>query len=284
MTLRPASESPIVTVASLRFYEELNDFLAPPRRKRTFAYRCGRGATVKHVIEALGVPHTEVELILANGDPVDFSYVVREGDRISVYPVFEALDVTPVLKLRGEPLRRTRFVVDAHLGGLARYLRMLGFDTLYENGYADDELVRISAAERRILLTRDRALLMRRSVSHGCYVRSTRPRQQLEEIVARLDLYRAFAPFSRCLRCNRELEPVAKEAIRDRLPARSDEFYRRFWICGACDRIYWEGSHWRRMRELVGGLGGQEGAARGGRSGARGSRGNARAGRPSCAD
>ena len=243
-----------MAVASFRFYEELNDFLSLQRRKRDTAFVCAPGATVKHAIEALGVPHTEVELILANGESVDFCYVVQQGDRISVYPAFESLDVTRVLKTRAEPLRRTRFIADAHLGGLAKYLRMLGFDTLYDNGFTDVQVARISAADQRIVLTRDRALLMHKLIDHGCYVRGIRPRQQLQEIISRLDLYRAIKPFSRCLRCNRELEPVEKEAIRDRLPSRSAPFYSRFWICNECGRIYWEGSHWRRMEQVIGEL------------------------------
>ncbi len=240
-----------MVTATFRFYEELNDFLPADRRKRQFAQTCARGATVKHVIEALGVPHTEVEVILANGASVDLSYVVRDGDFISAYPMFESLDVTPVLRVRPAPLRQTRFIADAHLGRLARYLRMLGFDTLCENGYADDEIAGIAARERRIVLTRDRALLMRKSITRGCYVRATRPRQQLEEVVSRLDLQRAFDPFSRCLHCNRALGPVTQDAIRDRLPPRTAECYRRFWICGGCERVYWEGSHWRRMEQLI---------------------------------
>jgi uncharacterized protein len=243
-----------MAVASFRFYEELNDFLPLQRRKRDIAFVCAPGATVKHAIEALGVPHTEVELILANGESVDFGYVVQHGDRISVYPAFESLDVTPALKIRTEPLRRTRFIADAHLGGLAKYLRMLGFDTLYDNRFTDVQVARISADDQRIVLTRDRALLMHKLIDHGCYVRGIRPRQQLQEIVWRLDLYRAIKPFSRCLRCNRELEPVEKEAIHDRLPSRSALFYSRFWICNECGRIYWEGSHWRRMEQVIGEL------------------------------
>jgi len=243
-----------MAVASFRFYEELNDFLSLQRRKRDTAFVCAPGATVKNAIEALGVPHTEVELILANGESVDFCYVVQQGDRISVYPAFESLDVTRVLKTRAEPLRRTRFIADAHLGGLAKYLRMLGFDTLYDNGFTDVQVARISAADQRIVLTRDRALLMHKLIDHGCYVRGIRPRQQLQEIISRLDLYRAIKPFSRCLRCNRELDPVEKEAIHDRLPSRSAPFYSRFWICNECGRIYWEGSHWRRMEQVIGEL------------------------------
>ena len=241
----------VMATANFRFYEELNDFLPVSRRKRDFRCALPSGATVKHAIEAQGVPHTEVELILANGESVAFSYVVREGDRISVYPMFEALDVAPLLRLRSEPLRRTRFVADAHLGGLARYLRMLGFDTLLADDRSDAEIARISAAEQRVVLTRDRALLMHRQVTHGCFVRETRPRRQLVEIVSRLDLGRAIRPFSRCLRCNFELRAVAPHQIRDRLPPGGAPWHERYWICDDCDRLYWQGSHWRRMDEFI---------------------------------
>lgn len=139
-----------MVTATFRFYEELNDFLAPERRKRDFSAPCARAATVKHMIEALGVPHTEVELILVNGESVGFDRLLADGDRISVYPKFEALDVTPLLRLRERPLRETRFVADAHLGGLAHLLRMAGLDTLYRNDFDDREIVEIAVAEGRI--------------------------------------------------------------------------------------------------------------------------------------
>jgi uncharacterized protein with PIN domain len=207
-----------MVVANFRFYEELNDFLPAPDRKCVFASVCASGATVKQAIEALGVPHTKVEVILANGESVDFSYVVQEGDRISVYPVFESLDVTPVLKVRGNPPRCMQFIADAQLGGLAKYLRVLGFDTLYDSDYTDAQVAGIAAEDRRIVLTRNGALLMHEQISHGCLVRETRPRKQLEEMVARLDLYRTTKPFSRCPRCNRALRSVAREIMRDWLP------------------------------------------------------------------
>src|SRR5512145_792243 len=147
-------------VARFRFYEELNEFLPFERRKREFESPFARAATVKNAIEALGVPHTEVELVLVNGVSVDLAYRMREGDRVSVYPAFEAFDVRPLLRLRPEPLRVTRFIADAHLGGLARLLRMIGFDTLYDNAFGDDEIRRRATEERRIVLTRDRALLL----------------------------------------------------------------------------------------------------------------------------
>jgi hypothetical protein len=157
-----------MAVAEFRFYEELNDFLTPARRRRAFEYACAPHATVKHAVDSLGVPHTEIELILVNGESVDFAYRVAAGDRISVYPQFEAFDVTPLLRVRARPLRNPRFIADAHLGALAKYLRTAGFDALYRNDYRDREVAAIAAAEHRIVLTRDRALLMQKEVTHGC--------------------------------------------------------------------------------------------------------------------
>ncbi|NTV94899.1 MAG: Mut7-C ubiquitin/RNAse domain-containing protein [Thiobacillus sp.] len=240
--------------ASFRFYEELNDFLAAERRYRTFAVPCAEGATAKHAIEALGVPHTEVELILVNGESVGFDRKLAEGDRVAIYPRFEALDVTPLLRVRERPLRDTRFVADAHLGGLARLLRMAGFDTLYDNRFPDAEIVAIAGREGRIILSRDRELLKRREVSHGCYVHAIAPEEQLREIVERLDLARSARPFSLCLCCNTPLRPVAKAAVLDRLPERVRTDQERFSTCAACGRVYWEGSHWRAMRRMLDGL------------------------------
>jgi hypothetical protein len=240
-----------MATATFRFYEELNEFLAPERRGREFACRCARAATAKHMIESLGVPHTEVELVLVNGESVGFDRVLNEGDRVSVYPKFEALDVTPLLRVRDRPLRVSRFVADAHLGGLAHLLRMTGFDTLYDNHYRDDEIVRLALAQGRIVLTRDRELLKRRGVTHGCYVHALRPEQQLREVFDRLDLARAARPFTRCLSCNQPLREIEKTRIASRLPPRVRECYQRFSVCDGCDRVLWEGSHWRRMRERV---------------------------------
>lgn len=240
--------------ANFRFYAELNDFLPPERRKRTFTHRFEGRVSVKDMIEALGVPHTEVDLILANGDSVDFSYLVQDGDRISVYPVFESIDITPLVRVRPHPLREIRFVVDTHLGKLATYLRLLGFDTLYRNDYQDEELVHLSSSERRVLLTRDRGLLKHSRVTHGYYVRETIPRRQLPEVLRRFDLFGSLAPLHRCLRCNDLLQPVAKEAVSDRLEPKTRQYYDEFRICQSCGRIYWKGSHYQRMLRFIEGL------------------------------
>jgi uncharacterized protein with PIN domain len=236
---------------TFRFYEELNDFLTPEHRKRAFERRCPPGATTKHMIEALGVPHTEVELVFVNGESVGFDRVLADGDRVAVYPMFEAFDVSPLLRLRERPLRDTRFIADSHLGGLAHLLRLFGFDTLFDNHYADDEIVRLAVEQGRIVLTRDRGLLKRREITHGCYVRALHREQQLHEVFERLDLAGSSRPFTRCLRCNALLRAVDKAAVADRLPPGIQARHDRFASCEGCGRVYWEGSHWRRMNGLV---------------------------------
>jgi len=237
--------------ATFRFYEELNDFLPAEQRKRDIPYRFEGSPAIKDPIEALGVPHPEVELILVNGTSVDFRYRLRNGDRVSVYPMFEALDVSPLLRLREQPLREPRFVVDVNLGKLARRLRLLGFDTSYRNDYHDAEIVAEAVAEHRIILTRDRRLLHHRQVSHGYWVRAVQPELQLEEVLARLDLYRLARPFRRCIACNGEVAAVAKADIESQLEPLTRRYYQEFYQCGSCGRIYWKGSHYRRILEYL---------------------------------
>ncbi|CAG2147987.1 Mut7-C ubiquitin/RNAse domain-containing protein [Cupriavidus numazuensis] len=240
-----------MVTATFRFYEELNDFLAPDQRRRDLLCPCARAATVKHMIEALGVPHTEVELILVNGESSGFDRMLEDGDRVSVYPKFESLDISPLLRVRAYPMRVMRFVADAHLGGLAHLLRMMGFDTLYDNHFEDSEIERIAEREGRIVLTRDRELLKRRGITHGCYVRAIKSTPQVREIFQRLDLARSARPFSLCLDCNVPLQRVARDVVADRVPPAVLERHDRFVTCDCCRRVFWEGSHWRCMRALV---------------------------------
>ena len=243
-----------MVTATFRFYEELNDFLAPERRRHAFDCPCARAATVKHMIEALGVPHTEVDMVLVNGESVGFERMLEEGDRVAVYPKFEAFDVSPLLRVRDHPLRlmhAMRFVADAHLGGLARLLRMAGFDTLYDNNFDDSVIETIAAQQHRIVLTRDRELLKRRSITHGCYLHTLKPAQQLREIFERLDLARSAQPFTLCLHCNRPLRAIDKALVLQRIPPRARAFYEHFSTCDACQRVFWQGSHWQRMRALL---------------------------------
>ncbi|NCT66893.1 MAG: Mut7-C ubiquitin/RNAse domain-containing protein [Rhodanobacteraceae bacterium] len=240
-----------MVTATFRFHEELNDFLAPARRGREFACACARAATTKHMIEALGVPHTEVELVLVNGESAGFDRVLRDGDRVAVYPTLAALDGTPLPREHAPPPRPPRFIADAHLGGVAHFLRLCGFDTLFDAHFQDAEIERLAARDGRIVLTRDRELLKRRTITHGCYVHALKPEQQVREIVRRLDLARSVRPFTRCLCCNTPTRAADKEEVAQRLPPSVRAQHTRFTACDGCGRVFWEGSHWRRMRALV---------------------------------
>ncbi len=228
--------------AYLRFFGALNDLLPAERQKIPFAIDFKGNQTVKHLFESCGVPHTEVAQVVVNGRPVGQDYVAQDGDQIEVHPF-----ALPIRDETGE----ARFVVDNHLGKLAAYLRLLGFDTIYQNDLQDAELARISSQEGRILLTRDRRLLMRTEVRRGYCVRSLWPRQQVEEILGRYDLFAAIKPFGRCVHCNALLEVVAKEQILERLEPLTRLYFEEFQRCPACDQIYWKGSHFERMQAFI---------------------------------
>ncbi len=236
----------------IRFYEELNDFLEPLKRKKTFSHVFKGVATVKDIIESLGVPHTEVDLILVNGHSVDFKYKPEDQDKISVYPMFESLDISPILRLRPKPLREPKFVLDVHLGKLARRLRLLGFDTLYSNHYSDNDLVEISKNESRIILTRDVNLLKNKVITHGYWMRNILVQEQLKEVVSRFDLKSKISPFSRCLECNGLILEKTREEIQDQNALQQmAEIPDKLYECQNCRKIYWMGSHYDKMKAIV---------------------------------
>jgi uncharacterized protein with PIN domain len=237
--------------AEFRFYEELNDFLPRTKRKKQFTYSFWGNPAIKDVIEAIGVPHGEVDLVLVNGKSVGFDYHLQADDRVSVYPVIESLDITPLIKLRPVPLRRVQFVLDVHLGKLAHLLRMLGFDSIYHRDYTDDEIRAISSKEKRIILTRDQNLLKAKMVTHGYWLRSTKPMEQIAEIVRRFDLKSSIKPFIRCLDCNGLIKKINKTKIFPPLPDYILRTYQDFFRCTACHKIYWQGSHFQRMSEKI---------------------------------
>jgi uncharacterized protein len=236
--------------AEFRFYEELNDYLPAARRKCAFVRAFVGTPAVKDVIEALGVPHTEIDLILVDGKSVRFLHRLRGGERVAVYPMFERFDIRPLHRLRPKPLRRTRFVADVHLGRLARYLRLLGFDTRYATDLDDADLVAISVRERRILLTRDVGLLKHKALTRGYWVRATDADRQLGEIVRAFCLEKDLRPFTRCMICNTGTRPIARAGIEARVPPLVFRRLRRFTCCPGCGRIYWRGTHFRRLAGL----------------------------------
>lgn len=240
-----------MNMAIFRFYAELNDFLAPDLRYRDFTITFPSGQTVKHLIESSGIPHTEVDLILVNGSPVEFSYQLKNDDRVSVYPIFETVDIADINILRPSPLREIKFVLDCHLGSLAVYLRLLGFDVLYRNDFPDEELAEISEKGKYICLTRDRGLLKRKQVTHGYLVRALDPREQLVEVVRRFQLVSRMKPFTRCTRCNGFLHPVSEEEIADQLLPGTRSHFHEFSRCDACSWIYWKGAHYERLQKII---------------------------------
>jgi uncharacterized protein with PIN domain len=238
-------------IATFRFYEELNDFLPEAQRKRDIAIEIDRSRSVKDAIESAGVPHPEVDLIVVDGQSVGFGHLLRGGERVAVYPMFEALDISPLVRLRPRPLRDPRFVADGHLAKLSRHLRMAGFDTLCEGDWDDDRIVELAAAQKRTILTRDKGMLRRSEVERGYFVRATESEQQLREVVRALQLEGLVSPFMRCRECNGVLEDVPREDVVDRIPPKVRDLYDRFKRCPGCERIYWEGSHFARMKGLI---------------------------------
>ena len=236
---------------TIRFYEELNDFLPNSKKKVRFEHHFADRTSVKDLIESLGVPHTEIDLILINQKSAGFNYLINNGDDISAYPVFESRDISEVQHLRPKPLRQPKFICDVHLGSLARYLRMMGFDILYKNNFSDDEIVKLSRKEKRAILTRDRGILKRTEVTHGYWVRSLKVKEQAIEILKRFDLKNQVKEFSRCIECNELLKPVMKEKIIKTLPSKVAQMQNDFSQCTSCSKVYWKGAHYLRMLSFI---------------------------------
>jgi uncharacterized protein len=234
-----------------RFYAELNDFLPQAKRGKDFLFTLPDLQPVNDFLRSNGVSPARVDLVLCNGHSVPLDHTIADGDRLSCFPVFETFDIRSVTKIRTTPLRVPRFILDVHLGKLASFLRMLGFDTQYSPDIQDDTLLSVSLNEERTLLSKDRDLIHHESLTHCYHVLSDDPREQIVEVVHRFDLYGSFAPFTRCIRCNTLLERVEKENIIDRIPPKIREYYDEFTYCGSCDHIFWKGSHYEKMMEMV---------------------------------
>ena len=247
----------------IRFHQQLNDFLPASMQNSDIACTVDEHRSIKDLIESLGVPHPEVDLVFINGESAGFDYLLKDGDRISVYPAQATTDISdpevstdsPLLHWQPQAPGEARFVLDVHLGRLAAYLRMLGFDSLYRNDYHDPELADISARENRILLTCDRRLLMRKQIEYGYFVRSRQPKQQLLEVLSRFDLFNKIRPFSRCMHCNGLTRPVDKKTIEHRLLPKTRKYYDSFYQCQNCGKIYWQGSHYQKMENMIKNLG-----------------------------
>lgn len=234
-----------------RFYEELNDFLPKHRRKIDFEAEFKGKRSIEDIAEALGVPHTKIDLILVNGKSVDFKYILQNKDRVSVYPVFESLNITDVTLLRKIPLRQHKFIADINLGNIVKYMRLLGFDLYYDSLLSTRRIIDISKREDRVILTQNRKLLKFKDVTRGIFIRSGTTTEQIRRIIDYLDIRDKIKPFSRCLRCNTVLNSVPKEKILDKIPPRAKELCDEYVQCQSCDKIFWKGTPFIKMKKIV---------------------------------
>jgi len=233
----------------VHFYGDLPLFVRP-RRGRTVVERQLREKTsVKDAIEACGVPHPEIDLILVNQQPVDFTNLLQSAATIEVFPVPAPPQLYPASRLQRRG--RERFVADGHLGKLTRDLRLLGIDVAYAPQASDRELVALSGNDDRALLTRDRPLLMHAAVRDGYYPRSQLAEEQTREVINRFELRPAIRPFARCLRCNGLLAGVEKGEVIAQLEPLTKIYYEAFRRCGQCGQIYWGGSHFEKLQARI---------------------------------
>jgi uncharacterized protein with PIN domain len=236
--------------ARLRFHGDLSFFLRSPQAEPPLIEKRLREKTsVKDAIESCGVPHTEVDLIVAQGAPISFSYHLVSDEEIDIYPVPAPDALFPAFRLQQRGLRR--FVADGHLGKLARDLRLLGFDVAYENNATDAALLAVTAQEDRALLTRDRRLLMHAMVQNGYCPRSPLHEEQTLEVIQRFELEQAIAPWTRCLRCNGILSRIEKSEVLNRLEPLTRLYYEDFCRCLTCGQIYWSGSHFAKLQARI---------------------------------
>ncbi|WP_461834136.1 Mut7-C RNAse domain-containing protein [Desulfothermus sp.] len=216
---------------------------------KKIVYPLNRKASIKDIIEALGIPHTEIGLIEVGSQRVRFSYIPKKQTHLKIYP--HKIPIERDNYLFDEPILELRFLVDANVGKLARFLRMLGYDCFFDWSIPDDEIAEIAFSEKRIVLSKDIQLLKRKKILWGKFIQANFPIDQLKEVVNFFGLDFNNRAFTRCLVCNKRLVPVDKDAIIHRLEPKTKKYYNEFSICPVCKRIYWQGSHVEKMKDLL---------------------------------
>jgi uncharacterized protein len=237
--------------ASFRFFSSLNDFLPPLKKDIAFPYHFSGLPAVKDSIEAIGVPHPEVDVILINSRPAQLTTPLHPRDQVEVYPFEPQNGWAPGCSLRISAPVPARFILDVHLGKLARNLRLLGFDACYRNDYSDQVIAALATQESRLVLTRDIGLLKQKAIIWGYWLRSQDPAVQLAEVIRYFQLQQQLAPFTRCLACNARIVSVAKESVWEDLPPNTRRYFQEFYQCTQCKRVYWKGSHFDRMQSFI---------------------------------
>ncbi len=239
-----------VNSCRIRFYGDLKD-LSIHDRKKSFEIIFQGSPGIKDIVEAEGIPHTEVGLLLVNGSPAVWKYRLKNGDHAAVFPFFKNLDIGSFNKVITPDYPAGRFVIDNHLGRLCKYLRILGFDAVFNPAWSDEEIISISNREKRIILTRDRGILKNGRTLFGCLIRSVNPEEQVRQVIDRFDLYNSFALMTRCLKCNGDIISVPAESVMSGIGENTKKFFRDFYRCSSCGQIYWKGSHYENMMKSI---------------------------------
>jgi len=230
----------------IRFYGDLKDLLPEEKRKQyEISFTVSPG--IKDIVESEGVPHTEVEFITVNGNPVPWTYRVKDNDYIAVYPFFKSISIKSESKIIEKNYPEGIFILDVHLGKLAKYLRLLGFDADYKREWDDPKIIEIAIREKRIILTRDRGILKNNKVKYGYLIRHTQSTEQVKEVLERFNLKDKIKPFTRCLECNETILPVSKQEVLEDIEENARLYYNEFFKCKGCKKVYWKGSHYSRM-------------------------------------
>lgn len=231
------------------FHGNLNDFLRPRERNKPVCYSYNWTPSVKDAIESIGIPHVEVGLIRIDQQQSNFSYLLKGNEHIDVFPfnLNGLLSDTPVVYCHFP----SAFILDVHLGKLARILRLLGIDVMYDQHYIDPEIIQLALKENRTVLTRDIGLLKYKVLKHGYWLRSQDPEQQAVEVIRYFDLGKQLHPFTKCISCNGSIVSIPKEHIITQIPEDTALYYNSFFQCNCCHKIYWEGSHFHQMRHTI---------------------------------
>jgi uncharacterized protein len=238
-------------IAHFTFFGNLNDFLSKRNKNTSITYSFNGTPTVKDAVEAIGVPHVEVEWMLLNGQPAQFHTSLHAEDRVDVFPQDTLPPLPHPSAVRNRQALPHTFALDTHLGALARLLRLMGLDTHYQWNITDRELAQRAATDHCIVLTRDISLLKQKIIEWGYWLRSQDPYEQLLEVVRRYNLSPYFEPFTRCLLCNAFIHPVEKALVLHQLPPNTEAYFDEFYQCKGCGKVYWKGSHYERMQELI---------------------------------
>jgi len=236
---------------TIRFYEELNNYLNADIRKQDIFIETKEGSSVGDIIGLFGVPCSVVDLILVNGQSSNFDYILQEKDHVSIYPVFERFNIESISMIKHSPLRKIKFLCDVHLGRLAKYLRMLGFDTFYKNAYDQNMLFKLLNEDKRILLSQDKKILLCKKIIRRYRIKQTGSGEQLREVISYFDLKNHIVPMSRCLECNGIVKAVPKEAVKHRIDRYTYDTNDEFTECTDCRKVFWKGSHYNSMMKQI---------------------------------